>query len=163
MTTPAYKSTVKMLRNVHFDMGRLRPRKTRSLGASFDADDTPAGTESPKGISGVGEKAVSDASDGGEVGRVGGVVFDVAAEADDEVVDGAGVSVFVDAPDVFEDGFARDDLAGAVGEVAEEVCLHHGEVGGAMRSDELEGIEANGAVVEGVGVGGGFGLGVAGS
>ena len=37
---------------------------------------------------------------GGEVGGVGGVVFDVAAEADDEVVDGAGVGVGVDAPDL---------------------------------------------------------------
>src|SRR5208283_4247106 len=106
--------------------------------------------------SGVGEEAVADAADGGEVGGDGGVVLDVAAEADDEVVDGAGVGVFADAPDVFEDLLAGDDLAGAEGEVAEEVGLHDGEVGGAVRGDELEGVEADGAVVEGVGVGGGW-------
>ena len=54
--------------------------------------------------SGVGEEAVADAADGGEVGGVGGVVLDVAAEADDEVVDGAGVGVGVEAPDLLEDG-----------------------------------------------------------
>ena len=53
--------------------------------------------------SGVGEEAVADAADGGEVLGVGGVVLDVAAEADDEVVDGAGVGVGVDAPDLLED------------------------------------------------------------
>jgi hypothetical protein len=79
---------------------------------------------------------------------VGGVVFDVAAEADDEVVDGAGVGVFVDAPDFFENLFAGDDLAFAVGEVAEEVGLHEGEVGDAVGGDELECVEADGAVVE---------------
>ena len=111
----------------------------------------------------VGEEAVADAADGGEVDGVGGVVLDVAAEADDEVVDGAGVGVFADAPDLFEDLLAGDDVAGAEGEVAEEVGLHDGEVSGTMRRDELEGVEADGAVVEGVGVGVGRGLGLGGS
>ena len=95
-----------------------------------------------------------------EVLGVGGVVFDVAAEADDEVVDGAGVGVFVDAPDLFEDVLAGDDLAFAVGEVAEEVGFHEGEVGGAVGGDEFEGIEADGAVVEGVVVADGSRVGV---
>ena len=91
------------------------------------------------------------------MGGVGGIVLDVAAEADDEVVDGSGVGVFADVPDLFEEGFAGDDLAGTIGKVAEEVGLHDGEVSGAVRGDQLEGVEADGAVVEGVGVGGGFG------
>ena len=82
--------------------------------------------------------------------RVGGVVFDVSAESDDEVVDGAGVGVFVDVPDLFEDLFAGDDLAFAVCEVAEEVGLHESEMRGAVGGDEFEGVEADGAVVEGV-------------
>lgn len=71
------------------------------------------------GASGVGEEAVADAADGEQVGGFGGVVFDITAQADDEVVDGAGVGVLVDAPDVFEDGGSRDDLAFAIGEIAE--------------------------------------------
>ena len=86
--------------------------------------------------------------------RVAGIVFDVAAKADDEVVDGAGVGVFVDAPDLFEDLLAGDDLVGAIGEVAEEVGLHEGELGGAVGSEELEGVETDGAAGEGDFVGG---------
>ncbi len=52
---------------------------------------------------GIWAKSVPHASHGDEVLGVGGVVFDVAAEADDEVVDGTGVGVFVDAPDLLED------------------------------------------------------------
>ncbi len=96
----------------------------------------------------VGEETVADAADGDEVAGVGGVVFDVAAEADDEVVDGASVGVFVDAPDLFENLFAGDDLAFVLGEVAEEVGLHQGEAGDAVGGDDLEGVEADGAVVE---------------
>ena len=102
---------------------------------------------------GLGEEAVADAANGDEVLGVGGVVFDVAAEADDEVVDGAGVGILVDAPDLFEDLLAGDDLAFAFGEVAEEVGLHEGEMGGAVGGDEFEGVEADGAVVEDVLVG----------
>ena len=98
----------------------------------------------------IGEEAVAYAAYGDQVVGVGGVVFNVAAETDDEVIDGAGVGVFVDAPDLFEDLFTGDDLALAVGEVAEEVGLHEGEMGDAVGSDELEGVEADSAVVEGV-------------
>ena len=58
--------------------------------------------------------------------------------------------------------FAGDDLAFALGEVAEEVGLHEGEVGGAVGGDELKGVEADGAVVEGVFVGRCWGGGVSG-
>ena len=40
-------------------------------------------------------------------------------------------------------------------EVAEQVGFHEGEVGGAVGRDQLEGVELDGAVVEGVEVGGG--------
>lgn len=84
----------------------------------------------------------------------GGIVFDVAAKADDEVIDGAGVGVFVDAPDLLEDFLAGDDLGGAIGEVAEEVGLHKGELGGAVGGEEFEGVEADGTAGEGEFVGG---------
>ena len=102
---------------------------------------------------GIGEEAVADAADGGEVLRVCGVVFDITAEADDEVVNRAGVCVLVDTPHLFEDVFAGDDLAFAFGEEAEQVGLHHGEVREPVRGDQFERIEVDGAVVEGVGLG----------
>ena len=59
----------------------------------------------------LGEEPIAYAADREEMLRLGGIFFDVAAEADDEIVYGAGVGVFVEAPDVFEDGFARDSAA----------------------------------------------------
>ena len=97
----------------------------------------------------IRKEAVADATDGDKMLGGGRVVFDVATEAHDEVVDGACVGVFVDAPDLFEDLFAGDDLAFALGEVTEEVGFHEREMGDAVGGDELEGVEANGAVVEG--------------
>src|ERR1700728_3347868 len=59
---------------------------------------------------------------------LGGVFFDVAAEADDEVVDGARVGVFMQAPDVFEDGLARDGAAFAANQVAQQLGFHEREL-----------------------------------
>ena len=75
---------------------------------------------------GVWDEAVAYAADGEEVDGLGGVGLEVAAEADDEVVDGAGVGIFVDVPDVFEEFFAGDGFVGMVEEVAEEVGFHEG-------------------------------------
>ena len=49
--------------------------------------------------------------------RTRGLVLDVLAQPHDEVVDGARVGVLVQAPDLFEQGLARDDLARAADEV----------------------------------------------
>lgn len=100
-----------------------------------------------------GEEAIADPPDGNEVDGVGGVVLDVASEADDEVIDGAGVRILVDTPDLFEDVLAGDDLTFVFGKVAEEVGFHEGEVGDAVGGDKFEGVKADGAVVEGVGCG----------
>ena len=56
--------------------------------------------------------------------RIGLEVF---AEAEDEVVDGAGAGVNVVAPDLFEDVFAGNDFAGAGGEEAQEHRLAFGD------------------------------------
>ena len=96
-----------------------------------------------------GDEAVTDAADGEEVDGFGGVRFEVAAEADEEVIDGAGVGVFVDAPDVFEELFAGDDLAGALEEVAKEIGFHNRQMNGFTGPANFEGIEVDGAVAEG--------------
>src|SRR5260370_3841608 len=121
---------------------------TRKADAKVTADTLRGGQKKSEGLgsgSGVGEETVADAADGDQVLGVGGVVFDVTAEADDEVVDGAGVGVFVDAPDLFEDLLAGDDLAFAFGEVAEEVGFHQSKVRGAVGGYQFERVEADGA------------------
>ena len=130
-------------------------------GETIDAQEcTPANAVCAStffGHLGVGEEAVADAADGDEVLGGAGVVFYVAAQADDEVIDGAGVRVFMDTPDLLEDVLAGDDLAFAFGQVAEQVGLHEGEVRGGIGGDEFERVEANGAVIKGVLLRGGGG------
>src|SRR5271156_2229700 len=80
---------------------------------------------------------------------LGGVFFDVAAEADDEIVYGAGVGVFVQAPDVFEDGFAGDGAAFAADQVTQELGFHEGELDRFVVGAQLKRSEINGLAVEG--------------
>jgi len=51
----------------------------------------------------VCNEAVADASHREQMDRLGGIVFDVAPQADHEVVDGPGVGVFVQTPDLLQD------------------------------------------------------------
>src|SRR4051812_48738087 len=99
---------------------------------------------------GIGKEAVADAPDCDEVLGGGGVVFDITTQPDDEVIDGTSIGILVDAPDLFEYLFARDDLPLTLSEVAEEVGLHDGEMRRAVGSDKLKMIEPDGAVIENV-------------
>jgi len=58
------------------------------------------------GVLGIGHELVSKTSNGYQVPRFRGFALDVAAQTHDEVVDRAGVRVFVEVPDVLQDGFA---------------------------------------------------------
>src|SRR5256885_16557831 len=52
--------------------------------------------------------------------RAGGVLLEALAQPQDEVVHGAGRGEHVVAPDALEQVFARDDLAGVLGEHLED-------------------------------------------
>lgn len=69
---------------------------------------------------------------------MGGVIFDIFTEADDEIIDGPGVGVFVDVPDRFEDRFAADGATLILDEVAQEAGFHLGERDAFAFGDELE-------------------------
>src|ERR1044071_3019288 len=84
-----------------------------------------------------GDEAVADAADGEEVARARGLVLDVLAQTHDEVVDGARVGVVPQAPDLFEQGLARDDLARAADEGAQQVGLHQREAPRAVPRAQL--------------------------
>src|SRR5580700_2188851 len=80
--------------------------------------------------------------------RLGGVFFNVATEAHDEIVYGARVGVFVQAPDVFQDGLARDGAAFAANQVAEQFRFHQGELDGGAVDAQFQRSEVNGLAVE---------------
>ena len=78
-----------------------------------------------------------------------GSFFDVAAQAHDEIVDGARVGVFVQAPDVFEDGFARNGAAVVPNQVAQQLGFHQSELDGVVLGAQFKVAEVDGLAVEG--------------
>lgn len=85
----------------------------------------------------IGDKAISDATHGEEVLGMGRIIFDIPTEANDEIINRSSVGIFMNPPDLFENFFARDDLALAFGKVTQEVRLHDGELGDTVGSDQL--------------------------
>src|SRR6266436_3001108 len=80
--------------------------------------------------------------------RLGGFVLDVATQAHDKVVDGAGVCVFVEVPDVLQDGLARDGSAAVAYQIAQQLCFHEGELEHLPAAAQLQVGEINGTVIE---------------
>ena len=72
---------------------------------------------------------------------LGRIALDVAAKANDEVVDGARVGVFVEIPDILQDRFARDGFAGIADEIAEKFGFHQSELEGLFADFELQGLK----------------------
>src|SRR2546422_4421604 len=81
--------------------------------------------------------------------RLGGIVFDIAPQADDEIVYGARVRVFVQAPDFFQNRFAGHDAAVVADEMAEKLGFHKSQVDGVAVDPQLKFAEVDGAAVEG--------------
>ena len=98
---------------------------------------------------GIDDELVAETADGEEMAGLGGVAFDVAAETNDEIVDGAGVGVFVEIPDILKDCFAGDGFAGAADEVTEEFGFHERELESLLADFELKRFEVEGFPVEG--------------
>jgi hypothetical protein len=68
-----------------------------------------------------GQKAIADAAYRFEKLRLRRVVFDVTAQTDHEVIDGARIRVLAYSPDLFQQLLARDDATPVLYQVSEEV------------------------------------------
>ena len=91
---------------------------------------------------------IAEASHGAEVARFGRLAFDVAAQADDEIVDGPRVGVFVEIPDVLQDCFARDRMATVLDKIAEELGLHQGKLKDLVSGAQLKALKVDELAVE---------------
>ena len=93
-------------------------------------------------------KFISDTADGLDYFGVVWFVFEMAAEADDEIVDGSGIGVFLQVPDLFEDHFSRHGTALVFDEVAEQFGLHQGNVNQFVAITKFEIFKVYGAAVD---------------
>src|SRR6058998_2008802 len=94
-------------------------------------------------------KSISHSTHREQMARLCRIVFDIAPQADDEIIYGAGVGVFVQAPDFFQNRFAGHDAAVVADEMAEKLGFHKGEVDGVAVDSQLKFAEVDGASVEG--------------
>ena len=78
----------------------------------------------------------------------GGIVLDVAAQTYDEIINGPGISVFVQSPDFLEDRFAGNHSSLVADEVPEEFRFHQGELDGVVVHTQLQFAEVDGPAVK---------------
>ena len=75
-------------------------------------------------------EAIADAAHGEQMARRRGIVFNIAPQANDEIVDGAGVSVLVQSPHFFENRFAGHDPPLVSDEMAQQFRFHQSQLDG---------------------------------
>ena len=77
------------------------------------------------------------------------MVLDIAPQADYEIVDCASVSVFAQAPYIFQDRFARHGAAVLPYQMTQELGFHQRKLNGVVWCAELEIIKVYSPAVEG--------------
>src|SRR5579883_560121 len=98
---------------------------------------------------GLRNEPVTHAADGEQVPRMGGVVFDVPAQPHDEIIDGAGVGVLVQAPDLFEHVLTGNRAALVPDQVPQEIGFHKRQGENLAADAQFEQVEADRLAVEG--------------
>ena len=57
-------------------------------------------------------------------------LFDISAQTHDEIINGARVGIFVQVPDIFQDGFSRNGMADILDQIAKQLRFHQRELKG---------------------------------
>ena len=83
-------------------------------------------SRSPAAPAGPGKETIADAAHRLQKDRLGGIVFNITAQADHEVVDGARVGVLAHPPDLLQQLLAGDDAALVEDKIAEQVATPSG-------------------------------------
>src|SRR5689334_21274715 len=75
-------------------------------------------------------------------------VLDILPQTNDKVVDSASVSVFAQAPDIFEDRAARNDAPVVVDQIAKQLGFHQRQMHGLLTGPKLQRVEVDRLVAE---------------
>ena len=77
-----------------------------------------------------------------------GIFFNVPAQTHNEIINGAGIGVFSQSPNLFEYGFTRNDSAAIANQVAKQFSFHDRQPRNRPFCSELEIYEINGAAAK---------------
>src|SRR6266852_6480585 len=98
-------------------------------------------------------KAVAYATHGLQVFGLRRVLFDIAAQTHHKIIDRAGVGIFVQSPDFFEDRFAGYHFSVVADQVAQKLGFHQREMDGISKRAQFEFAEVDCFSVEAKNVG----------
>ena len=77
-------------------------------------------------------KLIAKSAHGKQMSGLGRLFFNVTAQPDDEIIDGARVSIFFQVPNLLQDFLARNGTAAIAYEKAQQLNLHQGELKGLL-------------------------------
>src|ERR1700677_1954552 len=97
------------------------------------------------------KKTITDTTHRFQKNRLGGIVFNVAAQTHHEIIDSPGVCILTHSPHLLQQFLARDDAALIENQVTQQVRFHEGEPDCLVRSGELERSEVDGTPGKGEG------------
>src|SRR5580698_1038478 len=93
-------------------------------------------------------ETIAHSAHGEEVNRVHGIRFEISPKTYEKVVDGACICVLMNTPHVLEQLLPRNNLAGMLQQVAEQVGLHHRKVNRVTGAANLERVEVDRTIPE---------------
>ena len=93
----------------------------------------------------AGQETIADAAHGLKKNRLSGIVFNVTAQANHEVVDGARIRILVHSPDLFQQLLARDDAPLVQHQVTKQIAFHQSKANVLGRGRKFKRSEMDGA------------------
>src|SRR5271165_3756030 len=130
----------------------IRLRHRRSVMPRTGGCDMNSASSGLGGGRWLGEKSVADSSHGQKMLRLRRVLLNIFTQAHDEVIDGAGVGVFVQAPDILENRLARHDAAVVADEMPKQLRFHQRQAKDLAVRSQFQRAEVDLLVVERVNI-----------
>ena len=125
-----YEQRFKVRRKKDFQNSKM----TREAECQFGTSRAPKGAT----LLGLGDKLIAKSADRNQVLRLGGIVFNVAAQADNEIINRARIGIFLQVPDLFQNFFARYGTPAIADEIAEQICFHQRELENVLAVVQLQ-------------------------
>src|ERR1700733_10185509 len=97
---------------------------------------------------GLGHEPVSHTTDRQQMPRLGGIVFNIAPQSHNKIIDGSSVSVFVQSPDFSQNFFAGNDAAAVANQMAQQFRLHQSQLNRISLDSQFQLAKINDASVE---------------
>src|SRR5438445_9657060 len=139
------------MRGHYIDLYTYGQKRYPNLRGQIDGNRRSVNDQSPNAgaaclflCTGFGHKLISQPTHRKQVLRLGGISFDIAPQTYNEIIDGSRVGIFLQAPDLFQDLFARNGPPAVANEVTQQLGLHQRELEDLLAVAQLKFLEVHG-------------------